>query len=79
MGIGRVLLPRMSKRPINFQALVSNRMRQRGLTAYRLQEMTGLRQQTILNFLNGTAIGCNHLATLLDALDFSIVPTEKLK
>jgi plasmid maintenance system antidote protein VapI len=61
----------------NLAKIVRERMQAKGVTPYRLAQLTGMTRQTVGNFVNaGKPITSTRLALILAELDLIVVPVE---
>lgn len=64
-------------RPQNLDKIVADRMEAKGISAYRLAQLSGVTRQTVGNFVSGErAITSEKLMKILAALDLIITPAE---
>lgn len=66
-----------AKKPLDPAHVIRQRMEARGVTKYRLAELTGIPRQTIGPFIEGQRnITSEYFVRILDALDLAITPKE---
>lgn len=65
-------------KPQNLVKIVTDRMKAKDMSAYRLSVLAGLSRQTVGNFVNGDrAITSDKLMSILAALDLIVIPKEE--